>query len=77
MSRPVVLLLGPGREETRGARLAADTAALVRMSAACRGRIAEGFSAERAAEVLRALYSSVIDRHVRNRRLDRRGAQRA
>ena len=28
-------------------------------------------------EGLRALYSTLLDRHVRNRRLDRRGTQRA
>jgi glycosyltransferase involved in cell wall biosynthesis len=57
--------------ETIGA-LAADRAALARMSAACRRRVAAAFSIERVAGDLRALYETLLKHHVRNRRLDSR-----
>lgn len=57
--------------------LAADRPALARMSAACRAHAAAAFSIERTAAELRALYASLLNPDVRNRRLDRRGAQRA
>jgi glycosyltransferase involved in cell wall biosynthesis len=59
------------------AALAADRPRLARMSAACRLRVAEAFSVARVVEDLRALYSTLASPHVRNRRLDRRSAQRA
>lgn len=51
--------------------LAADRASLARMRAACRRRVASAFSIERVADDLRALYSTMLKTHVRNRRLDR------
>jgi glycosyltransferase involved in cell wall biosynthesis len=51
--------------------LAADRASLARMRAACRARVAAAFSIGRVADDLRALYSTLLKHHVRNRRLGR------
>jgi len=51
--------------------LAADRASLARMRDACRRRIASAFSIARVADDLRALYSTLLKNHVRNRRLGR------
>ena len=57
------------------AALDADRGALARMAAACRARVAADYSIQRVAADFAALYASLP--HVRNRRLDRRSAQRA
>ena len=60
----------PALAEAIGA-LAADPASLACMRAACRARVASAFSIGRVADDLRALYSTLLKHHVRNRRLGR------